>query len=458
MTDAYTVRMPDGKEYGPADLEALRTWQAEGRIGPDTLIWREGGSEWFPLGQVLQPGGLHTELVMEETVTVARAPSPAVSPAATPAPAPASPAEADKPLEKTAKQPAVRPRPVGPVRTARRPRPSPWRIIAPLLAVVAVLGGVAAWWKLTQASRDRRRAEAVIRSYGTTEKSFSDDALGLRVEVPEGWVVLRPDNPFFHAPEARLRLAHPRLGAFARLSAEVRPAGRSSLDAGLDRVLADWRLLIASLQEESRADANVSGTKARRAVVSWSADGAPMRGTAAVFRDGWNEVSLLAWGPANEAAAVNTAADALVSSIRMSGMAATKIRVAADAVGPETPELSRASVEALVESWLALGRPTGDLPQESVRVVSRGLRALSSVETQEMGQIYAEVYKPLKEQERARLAAWLARVRAGAAVPPEEGQAMRQALRDGLLTLPEDVLARLKALNEKAVAAALAQP
>jgi hypothetical protein len=454
MTDAYTVRMLDGKEYGPADLEALRAWQAEGRIGPETLVWRDGGSEWFPLGQVLEASDLHTELVMEETVTVAKTPSPA----ATPGPAPASPAEADKPLEKTAKQPVMRPRPVGPVRTARRPRPSPWRIVAPLLAVVAVLGGVAAWWKLTEPSRNRRHAEATIRRYGTSERSFSDDAVGLRVDVPEGWVVLRPDNPFFHAPAARLRLAHPRSGTFARLSTEVQRDGMSPLDAGLDRVLADWRLLVPSLQEESRADATVSGMKARRAAVSWSAEGLPMWGTAAVFRDGWNEVSLLAWGPAADAVAANTATDALVSVIRMSGTAAAKIRAAADAMAPETPELSRTSVEALVLSRLASGQPTDDLPQASIRVVSRGLRALSSVETQEMGQIYAEVYKPLKEKERARVAAWLSQVRAGAAVAPEEGQAMRQALRDGLLALPEDIRARLQALNEKAVAAALAQP
>jgi hypothetical protein len=98
------------------------------------------------------------------------------------------------------------------------------------------------------------------------------------------------------------------------------------------------------------------------------------------------------------------------------------------------------------------------LPQASIRVVSRGLRALTSLESQEMGQIYAQVYKPLKEKERARLAAWLSRVRAGAAVAPDEGQAMRQALRDGFLALPEDIRARLQVLNEKAVTAALAQP
>jgi hypothetical protein len=86
------------------------------------------------------------------------------------------------------------------------------------------------------------------------------------------------------------------------------------------------------------------------------------------------------------------------------------------------------------------------------------LRALTAQESQEMGQIYNQVYKPLKEKERARLAAWLGQVRSGAAVAPEEGQAMRQALSASLLTLPEDIRGRLQVLNEKAVTAALAQP
>ena len=461
MAHSYTVRMPDGKEYGPADHEALRAWQAEGRIGPDTLVWREGESDWRPLSQVLETGDVHTDLVVEETVTVAARPSPsaAFDPAPAHAPEAAASAEVGKALERTAKQPAVRPRPAaGPVRTARRPRPSPWRIVVPLVLLAAVLGGALLWWKLSQPARDRQRAEAEIRRYALPDRAFAEEALGLRVEAPPGWILLRPDNPLFHAPEARLRLAQPALSAFARLSTQRRPRGAPSLDAALDWALADWRLLTPGLQEEGRSDASVSGTPARKAAVTWSADGQEMRGTAAVWRDGWNECALLAWGPAANAPALNTATDALVSHVRMAGTAAAKIRAAADAVAPEAPELSRASVEAIVESRLAAGEPTDDLPQASIRVVSRGLRALSSVESQEMGQIYAQVYKPLKEKERARLAAWLSQVRAGAAVAPEEGQAMRQALRDGFLALPEDIRARLQVLNEKAVTAALAQP
>jgi hypothetical protein len=460
MAHAYTVRLPDGKEYGPADLEALQAWKAEGRIGPDTMVWREGAADWRPLSQVLETGELHADLAMVETVTVAPRPSPAAGlsvPAPAPAPAePIAPADAPKPAP-----PSPRARPTTPPRTARRPRPSPWlilRIVIPLVILAAFVAAGFFWWKAGEPARERQRSEAEIRSFGVPDRHLADEGLGLRLDLPEGWILLRPDSPFFHAPTARFRLAYPRLGAFARLQAQVEARGAHSLDAGLDRALDDWRLFAPGLQELGRSDATVAGTRARKASVSWSADGQEVRGTASLWREGWNELALLAWGPGPSAAEVNTATDALVSHMQMAGVAAARIRAAADTVASATPELSRSSVEALVEDRLAAGQATDDLPQASTRVVSRGLRALTAQERQEMGQIYNQVYKPLKEKERARLAAWLAQVRSGAAVPPEEGQAMREALSAGLLALPEDVRGRLQMLNEKAITAALAQP
>ncbi len=40
----------DGKQYGPASIEQVRQWMAEGRVNPQTIAWREGGVNWLPLG------------------------------------------------------------------------------------------------------------------------------------------------------------------------------------------------------------------------------------------------------------------------------------------------------------------------------------------------------------------------------------------------------------------------
>lgn len=42
----WFVRPSSGGQFGPAEADVLRNWLAEGRIGQDTLIWREGWDDW----------------------------------------------------------------------------------------------------------------------------------------------------------------------------------------------------------------------------------------------------------------------------------------------------------------------------------------------------------------------------------------------------------------------------
>jgi hypothetical protein len=454
MANAYTVRMPDGKEYGPADLEALQAWQREGRISADTLVWKQGDHDWRPLSQVIDTG----------EVKAVPAPAPTVAmpgPAAHPAPAPATEGSASgaaaPPIDvggatvKASAPPRLR---NAAPRTARRPRPSPLRILVPVLVLGALVAAAAYWWNRGQPERELRRAEANVRRYGMPDRSYADEGLGLRMDVPEGWIVLRPDNPLFHAPDARLRLAQPAHMTFARLFADASPRGKGSLDEALDRAVGNWQLLASGLREDGRMDVAVSGTPGRRALTAWTADGQELRGSVTVWKDAWNDFTLAVWGPGGDAE-MKREADILTAQVKMSGAAMARVRAAADTIAPEAPELNRESVEALVLDRLSRNEPTADLPQTSLRAVSRGLPALSAEETQEMGRIYLQVYKPLKDKERAALAAWMERVRGGQRGVSDDDITMRAVLRDGILALPEDVRARLQLLNDKAIRAAL---
>ncbi len=40
------MRPASGGQFGPATAEVMRGWLAEGRVGADTLVWREGWREW----------------------------------------------------------------------------------------------------------------------------------------------------------------------------------------------------------------------------------------------------------------------------------------------------------------------------------------------------------------------------------------------------------------------------
>lgn len=48
----WYVRPPSGGEYGPASLELLQRWTAEGRVTADSLVWREGWPHWRPAADV----------------------------------------------------------------------------------------------------------------------------------------------------------------------------------------------------------------------------------------------------------------------------------------------------------------------------------------------------------------------------------------------------------------------
>lgn len=47
----YLIIGGDGQEYGPASLEQLKTWLAEGRITPETHIKKQGEDAWFTLAE-----------------------------------------------------------------------------------------------------------------------------------------------------------------------------------------------------------------------------------------------------------------------------------------------------------------------------------------------------------------------------------------------------------------------
>jgi len=58
----WYVRPPSGGQYGPARGDIMRKWMGEGRVSPDSLVWREGWNDWrtaaeaFPsLGAMVTP-------------------------------------------------------------------------------------------------------------------------------------------------------------------------------------------------------------------------------------------------------------------------------------------------------------------------------------------------------------------------------------------------------------------
>jgi hypothetical protein len=91
----WFVRPPSGGQYGPAAEIVLRQWIQEGRITPDTLVWREGDPEWKPASAYFsEMSGGPAPLSM--AAPSQRAMTPAIGPVATPnAPTPKGAGELD---------------------------------------------------------------------------------------------------------------------------------------------------------------------------------------------------------------------------------------------------------------------------------------------------------------------------------------------------------------------------
>ncbi len=49
----WYVRPPTGGQFGPATADVMRNWIEEGRVSPDSLVWREGWRDWQEAGAVL---------------------------------------------------------------------------------------------------------------------------------------------------------------------------------------------------------------------------------------------------------------------------------------------------------------------------------------------------------------------------------------------------------------------
>jgi GYF domain 2 len=466
----YTLHLPDGTEYGPVDLATLQAWRHEGRIPHDALVWREGTPDWVSAEALLGDADAITVPVSVPVPLAARAEASAASPVAAAAPARPSarpsalvsapvavaPAGAEAP---SSAERRARPRPaVRPDEDTAPPSALPRVILLTVVGLVVVGSILAGAVALMLPVLQKRRAMAEIQRYALADRTLGDAATGLAIELPQGWVALRPDNPLVTDANARLELAQPALGAVAGVLSESLPRFTGPLDAYADRILAQRRLLQPSLKEAGRSDLRFAKGQARVVKTSNGEGQQAETGALAVFQDGWIYFTLQATAPTAAGEKLLPELQSLGQGIRVPSERGERVQEALDRTVREVPELSRGAVEELVRERLSKGEGTDDLSAAALRVVSQGLYTLRSAETQELGEIYAQVYGPIPEAERVRLARYVQQVRAGIPVAGDEAQAARQLLRQGIDSLPEEARARLQALNDKAFRAGLGPP
>lgn len=519
MADQYLLHFPDGAEYGPVDRATLRQWHREGRIPPDSLAWPDGAPEWVPVEDVLSEArpavagaapdadeAPTRKLAPEEAPDRRRPPSeekpgapagepPAVAPGEAGSPPPLEDllaADADRPHEPGSPSgprpepsaPSERPAPAvtsegeepsdgegpGPDTQPRSPARSSAGSGGPALSarsrtllllaggvviVLVLLGGLVA---VLRPALARRSAVAAVERYALADRRVGDRDMGFVVDLPPGWVALREDNPFVITRGARLRVAHPVLGAFGAVRAEAQPELMGDLDRHLDVVVQGLLPRQPSLVEEGRSDIQLGRGRGRLARVTWQEGGETVQGAIAAWLDGYECYWLEAWAPASVGEDFLAAFEELMRAVAPSGALAARVQEAAERLAVEVPELSPEALRLLIGMRLSEGESLEGVPVDALRRVSRGLEALSASEAAEMGQIYGQIWAPLSEPERRRLARVLERVKAERPAPAADVRALREVVKAGVVALPQEQRARLQELSGRALEKSLVLP
>jgi len=430
MPQTLRVRLGDGSVID-LSREDLRSWYESGLLDGNTQVQKAGSRDWSSLGTAVDTSQWRKP-------AAARGVSVPVKGAGRPTPATSS-----------------RRDPTPPARTGPRPPAGPplplFRYaafgLAALVIAAALLWSSAWWYPMLFGSEEARR----VRAATTSERRYADDTLGLKMELPRGWSILRPDHGFF-APiaNARLALAQPSAGAFGFLAVETPARGYASLEVFLDRVLEERRHAEPLLHPLRREDAPGG---ARRLVATRRSGEATFEEVATVWKDGWTYYALVVWGPADTAA---KAAEDLRQGITMQGHMAARLRQAIDTVTAEVPLLTPASAEMMMGQSQAQTLEPAEAFRRTYLLAGRGLAALTAAEQREMGALSTDLYARVPAGDRARLGPYLDRVRAGRATDAALDQQMGKVVKAAVLKLPVARRQRLQALFEKAIGVAVA--
>jgi hypothetical protein len=343
---------------------------------------------------------------------------------------------------------------------------SAWLVVSGLAALLArraglagvlmataplLIGGYGIYrFGLAQASE----SDARLADWATPDRRFADDGIGVALDAPDGWVLLKPGNPLVAAPkEARQTLALPRHGGAAYLITEPAARGVATADQYLDKVVQRRRTERAGVYEiGARSNATVGSLSGRQLEAAWTAEGVRYREVAVAGLDGWMGFALVAWMPEATAGRSN-GIDALARGLAARGVLAVRLRAAVDAATAAVPHLSAPAAEQLMAQSEARLLEPEQAFRRSFQALAENIQALTAEEKAELTRLTTATYSGVAWKDRANLSAYVERVRKGQTTTPEEDKAMAALLKDAESRLSGEGRLKLQGFYEKAILA-----
>jgi hypothetical protein len=324
-------------------------------------------------------------------------------------------------------------------------------LAAVLIAAVPVLVGGYGLARFGRAQTTQ--AELSIQEWTMGERRFADDALGLTLDAPDGWLLLKPGNPVVKAPkDARVTLALTRHGGGGYLVTEPAQRGVATADQYLDRLQQRRRTEQAGYAPRQRVNAVVGSLTGRQLEAGWSDGATPIREVVVSGLDGWTAFALVAWMPEATASRPN-GLDDLVRGFAARGLLAARLRSAVDAAIAAVPHLSTASAEQLMSQSEARLLEPDQAFRRSLSALAQNIGTLTDAEKAELTRLTTAAYSGLVWKDRARVADYVERVRKGATTPPTEDKEMAELMKQAEFRLSAEGRLKLQGFYEKAILA-----
>jgi hypothetical protein len=321
-------------------------------------------------------------------------------------------------------------------------------IVVALLPVLAAGYGAWRFGRAPESDATKR-----VREWVAPDRRYTDETLGLTLDIPEGWVALKPGSPVVAAPaEARLTLAQPRQGGLGYLVSEPAPRGVATADQYLDRIVARRRAERPELKPGLRANALVGSLAGRRHDSTWLEGGVPQREVAVAGLDGWMGFALVAWMPETSASRPD-GLEAVTRGLSARGLLAARLREAVDAAVSAVPHLSAPAAAQLMAQSEARVLEPDQAFRRSLAALARLLPSLTKDETRELTGLTTATYAGVPWADRTRLAGYVERVRRTETTRPEEDREMAALMKAAEERLTPARRLRLQAYYEKAILA-----
>jgi hypothetical protein len=434
LASPHKVRLGDGSVID-LELPELKSWYESGLVTDETQVQRPHARDWTRLADATDVRGWKRP----------GAPRGVSVPAGRGTGRPSAPA-AGRP---SAKAPfAPRPDSTPAASAAARIEWGRWVRLAAFVFVPLLLLYLAGpiLLPLVIGTAEERR----VKSAAMSDRRFA--GVGVTLDAPTRWSILRPDHGLFEAPAGtRVALAQPAANAFAILASESPARAYPSLDAYLDRVFAARRATEGGLREVRREDAPGG---ARRLVAARVSNRTAIEEVITAWRAGWTYYALAVWAPEAGGRAA-AGAEEIRKGIAVDTRLAERLANAVAAVTAEVPLLTPETAERLMGQSEAQVLEPADAFRRTYALAGRGIPILPPAEQREIGALSSELYARLPAADRARLGGYIDRVRDRRATEPAEDLAMSALVKGAFARLPAARQKRLRALFDKAIGAAL---